>query len=164
NISNVYTEWKTIQHPDFPNQKVEVGGVDPFALHTPPYSIVPDLVKKHSSFLVKLAAAQPEIDIVNIKTEKLASGLTRITLDVINKSALPSHSKLGERSYWVKRINVKVNNNSSQSIISGKKIQLLNALEGYSSKQLSWLIKGSGKITIEAGSPTTGTKTIEVTL
>jgi hypothetical protein len=164
NISNVYTEWKTIQHPDFPNQKVEVGGVDPFVLHTPPYSLVPDLVKKHSSFLMKLAAAQPEIDIVNIKTEKLASGLTRVTLDVVNKSALPSHSKLGERSYWVKRINVKVNNNSSQSIISGKKIQLLNALEGYSSKQLTWLIKGSGKVTIEAGSPTTGTKTIEVTL
>ena len=164
NAGNVFTEWKTIQHPDFPNQKVEVGGIDPFAQTTPPYSLVADLVKKHSNFLMKLAAAQPEVDIVNVRTEKLASGLTRITLDVINKSALPSHAKLGERSYWVKRINVKVNNNSSQSIISGKKIQLLNALEGYSSKQLTWLIKGTGKIIIEAGSPTTGTKTIEVTL
>jgi hypothetical protein len=164
NISNVFTEWKSIQHPDFPNQKVEVGGVDPFVLHTPPFTLVPDLVKKHSSFLIKLAASQPAIDLVNIKTEKLANGLTRVTLDVINKAALPSHSKLGERSYWVKRINVKVNNSGSQSIISGKKIQLLNTLEGYSSKQLSWLIKGTGKLTIEAGSPTTGTKTIEVTL
>ncbi|RXK61927.1 peptidase [Lacibacter luteus] len=164
NIGNVFTEWKTIQHPDFPNQKVEVGGVDPFVMQTPPFSLVPDLVKKHSAFIVKLAAAQPEIDIINVQTEKLANGLTRITLDVINKAALPSHSKLGERSYWVKRINVKVNNSSSQSIISGKKIQLLNALEGYSSKQLTWLIKGTGKVTIEAGSPTTGTKTIEVTL
>lgn len=164
NISNVFTEWKTIQHPDFPGQKVEVGGVDPFVLHTPPYSLVPDLVKKHSSFLVKLAAAQPEVDIINVKTEKLANGLTRITVDLVNKGALPSHSKVGERSYWVKRINVKVNNSSSQSIISGKKIQLLNALEGFGSTQLSWLIKGSGKLSIEAGSPTTGSKTIEVTL
>jgi hypothetical protein len=164
NISNVFTDWKTIQHHDFPNQKVEVGGVDPFAQTTPPYSLVADLVKKHSNFLIKLAAAQPEIDVVNVKTEKLANGLTRVTLDVINKSALPSHAKLGERSYWVKRINVKVNNSGNQTIISGKKTQLLNALEGYTSKQLSWLIKGSGKVTIEAGSPTTGTKTIEVTL
>jgi hypothetical protein len=160
----VFTDWKTIQHHDFPNQKVEVGGVDPFAQTTPPYSLVADLVKKHSNFLIKLAAAQPEIDVVNVKTEKLANGLTRVTLDVINKSALPSHAKLGERSYWVKRINVKVNNSGNQTIISGKKTQLLNALEGYTSKQLSWLIKGSGKVTIEAGSPTTGTKTIEVTL
>ena len=158
-----YTEWKQVQHPDFPNQKVEVGGIDPFALNTPPYKLVADLVKKHSSFLVKLAAAQPEVDIVNIKTEKVGS-LTRITIDVINKGALASHSKLGERTYWVKRINVKVNTSGNQSVISGRKIQTLNSLEGYSSQQLTWLIKGSGKLTIEAGSPTTGTKTIDVTL
>lgn len=159
-----FTEWKTIQHPDFPGQKVEVGGVDPFVLINPPYKLVPDLVKKHSNFLVKLASYQPEVDIINVKTEKVGSGLTRVTLSIINKGALASHSKLGERSYWVKRINVKVNTGSNQAVISGKKIQLLNSLEGYSSQELTWLIKGSGKISIEAGSPTTGSKTIDVTL
>jgi len=163
-VTNNFTEWKTVQHPDFPGQKVEVGGIDPFVLITPPYKLVPDLVKKNSSFLVKLASYQPELDITNVKTEKLSDGLTRITLEVINKGALASHSKLGERSYWVKRINVKVNTSATQSVISGKKIQLLNSLEGYSSQKLSWLIKGSGKLTIEAGSPTTGSKTIDVTL
>jgi len=163
-ITNNFTEWKSVQHPDFPGQKVEVGGIDPFVLITPPYKLVADLVKKNSTFLVKLASYQPELDITNIKTEKLSDGLTRITLEVINKGALASHSKLGERSYWVKRINVKVNTSATQSIISGKKIQLLNSLEGYSSQKLSWLIKGSGKLTIEAGSPTTGSKTIDVTL
>ncbi len=163
-ITNNFTEWKSVQHPDFPGQKVDVGGIDPFVLITPPYKLVPDLVKKNSTFLVKLATYQPELDITNIKTEKLSDGLTRITVDVINKGALASHSKLGERSYWVKRINVKVNTSATQSVISGKKIQLLNSLEGYSSQKLSWLIKGSGKLTIEAGSPTTGSKTIDVTL
>jgi len=163
-ITNTFTEWKIIQHPDFPNQKVEVGGIDPFVTINPPYKLVPDLVKKHTAFLVKLAGYQPELDIVNIKTEKPASGLTRITLDIINKGALASHSKLGERSYWVKRINVKVNTGGNQSVISGKKIQTLNSLEGYSSQQLSWLIKGTGKLTIEAGSPTTGSKSIDVNL
>lgn len=162
-IPPAFTPWKQISHPDFPNQKVEVGGFDPFALNTPPYSLVADLVKKHAGFLVKMAAYQPEIDLVNIKTEKVG-GLTRITLDVINKGAMASHSKLGERSYWVKRINVKVNTGGNQSIISGRKIQLLNSLEGYGSQQLTWLIKSSGKITIEAGSPTTGSKTIDVSL
>ena len=161
-ITNTFTEWKAFQHPDFPNQKVEVGGIDPFVLSNPPYKLVPDLVKKHSSFLVKLAGYQPEVDIVNVKTEKLGNGLTRISADIINKGALASHSKLGERSYWVKRISVKLNGN--QTVVSGKKIQLLNSLEGYSSQKLSWLVKGSGKITIEAGSPTTGTKTIDVNL
>ena len=163
-LTPTFTEWKTIQHPDFPNQKVEVGGLDPFTLNTPPYKLVPDLIKKHSTFLVRLAGYQPDVDIVNVKTEKTGGGLTRITIDVINKSALASHSKLGERSYWVKRINVKLNTAGNQSVISGRKIQVLNSLEGYSTQQLSWLIKGSGKLTIEAGSPTTGTKTIDVNL
>jgi hypothetical protein len=163
-ITNTFNEWKPVQHPDFPNQKVEAGGLDPFVLINPPYKLVPDLVKKHAVFLVKLAGYQPEIDIVNVKTEKVGSGLTRITLEVINKGALASHSKLGERSYWVKRINVKVNTGGNQSVISGRKIQVLNSLEGYSSQQLTWLIKGSGKLTIEAGSPTTGSKSVEVPL
>ena len=161
--SPAFTPWKPITHPDFPNQKVEVGGFDPFALNTPPYQNVADLVKKHTGFIVKMAAYQPEIDLVNVTTEKVGS-LTRITLDVINKGAMASHSKLGERSYWVKRINVKVNTGGNQSIISGRKIQLLNSIEGYSSQQLTWLVKGSGKLTIEAGSPTTGSKSIDVSL
>lgn len=163
NLPAAFTEWKQIQHPDFPGQKTEVGGFDPFALNTPPYKFVADIVKKHSGFIVKLAACQPEIDMVNVKTEKVGS-LTRITLDIINKGALASHSKLGERSYWVKRINVRVNTGANQSVISGRKIQTLNSLEGYGLQQLTWLIKGSGKLTIEAGSPTTGSKTIDVSL
>jgi hypothetical protein len=163
-ITTTFTAWKSIQHPDFSNQKVEAGGVDPFVLFTPPYKLVPELVKKNTQFIIKLAALQPELDIVNIKTEKIGNGLSRITVDVINKGAMASHSKLGERSYWVKRINVKVTTGSNQSVISGKKIQLLNALDGYGSQQLSWLIKGNGKVNIEAACPTTGIKMIDITL
>ncbi len=159
-----FTEWKSVDHPDFPGRKTEVGGLDPFSLVTPPFSLVQNLVKKNSEFLVKLAGYQPEIDIINVRTEKPGNGLTRITVDVINKGALASPSKLGERSYFVKRLNVKLNTSGSQAVISGRKIQVLNSLDGYGTQQLSWLIKGSGKIVLEAGSPTTGTKTIEITL
>lgn len=163
-INDSYTEWKKIQHPDFPGQSVEAGGLSPFVLINPPYKLVDSITKSHTDFIVHLAGYQPELDIINIKTEKLGAGLTRITASFINKGALASHSKLGERSYWVKRINVKLNTGNGQSLISGKKIQLLNSLEGLSSKELTWLIKGSGKITLEAGSPTTGTKRIEISL
>ncbi|HLG40061.1 MAG TPA: M14 family metallopeptidase, partial [Chitinophagaceae bacterium] len=39
-ITSTFTEWKIILHPDFPGQKVEVGGVDPFVLINPPYKLV----------------------------------------------------------------------------------------------------------------------------
>lgn len=163
-ITASFTPWKAINHPDFPGQQVEVGGLDPFVLINPPYNMVADLVKKHSEFIVKLAEMQPALDIVNVKTEKVSPGLTRITIDVINKGALASHTKIGERNYWVKRINVKLNLTGNQTLVSGKKNHLLDALEGYSSEKITWLIKGSGKINIEAGSPTTGIKKTDISL
>jgi len=163
-IAGTYTEWKQIEHPDFPGRKVEIGGIDPFVLTTPPYNLTGELVKKNNRFLVKLAGYQPELDIMNVRTEKLGAGVTRVTVDLVNKGALASHSKLGERNYWVKRIRVKLNTGNKQSVVSGKKIQTLTSLDGYGSEQLSWLIKGTGKLVIEAGSPTTGTKTVDITL
>lgn len=163
-VPDIFTEWNTVQHPDFPGQKVEVGGLAPFAMNTPPYKMVSEIIKKNSSFIMKLAGLQPQLDVINLKTEKIGSGLTRITLDVINKGAMASHSKIGERSYWVKRVNVKFNTAKNQTIISGKRSQLLDTLEGNSTQTISWLVKGAGKSSVEIGSPTTGFKTIDVTL
>jgi hypothetical protein len=163
-IENIFTPWKKITHPDFPGQEVELGGLHPFAQQTPAPSLLPELVEKHSRFLQKLAAMQPELDLVNLKTEKLGNGLTRVTVDVLNKGLLPTTTKLGERSNWVKRIQVKANMASGQQLISGKARQTLGALGGQSSETLSWLIKGSGRFSIEAGSPATGSKTIQITL
>lgn len=163
-IANTFTEWKTIQHPDFPGQKVEVGGVDPYVLNNPPYKMVESVIKTHTAFLVKLAGYQPEIDVVNLKTEKLANGLTRISLDVVNKGSLSTHTKLGERNYFLKKVKVAVQTNDKQEIIGGRKIQLLSSLEPNESNSFSWVVKGTGKITVEAGCPTAGTKTIEINL
>lgn len=163
-IANTFTEWKTIQHPDFPGQKVEVGGVDPYVLNNPPYKMADDVVKKHTAFLVKLASHQAEIDIVNLKTEKLANGLTRISVDVVNKGGLSTHSKLGERSYFIKKVKVAVQTSGKQEVVGGRKINLLNSIEANGASSFSWVVKGTGKLVVEAGCPTAGTKTIEVNL
>jgi hypothetical protein len=163
-ITNTFTEWKTIQHPDFPGQKVEVGGMDPYVMINPPYKMVEPVVKKHTDFLVKLASHQPEIDVINLKTEKLTNGLTRVSLDVINKGGMSTHSKLGERSYFIKKVKVAFQTSGKQEVIGGKKIHLLNSIDANGSESFSWVIKGTGKLVIEAGCPTAGTKSIEVTL
>lgn len=162
-IANTFTEWKTVQHPDYPNQKVEVGGIDPFVLANPPYRMVASLVQKHTDFLVKLAGKQADIETANLKTEKLGNGLTRVSIDVMNTGALSTHTKLGERSYFLKKMKVSLKTDK-QEILGGRKVYLLNSLEAGDSQSFSWLVKGTGTITIEAGCPTGGVKTVEVTL
>lgn len=161
---NNYSEWKKIDHPDFPGKTVEIGGLDPFALINPPYKLVEGLVKKHSDFILALSRLSPSIDLVNIKTEKLGDGLTRLTATLLNRGSLPTQSKVGERSYWVKKITVKLIPSGNQTLISGRKSQAVDAIEGQGNTTLTWLIKGTGTLSINAGSPATGTKIIEVIL
>ena len=163
-VTNNFTEWTSIMHPDYPNQKVEVGGIDPFVLLNPPFNLVADISKKHTTFLVKLAALQPEIEVTNIKTEALSNGLTRVSVDVYNKGALATHSKFADRNYFVKKIKVAVNMSAKQSLVGGKKILLINNMEPAAMQTFSWLIKGKGKIVLEVGCPTAGTKNIELSL
>lgn len=163
-IADTYTPWKTVSHPDFAGQTVEVGGVDPFVLNNPPYKLVDNIVAKHTDFLVSLAAMAPQIEFVNLKTEKLTDGLTRVTVQLLNTGDLSTYTKIGDRSYFLKKIAVKVSGKSGQEVVSGRKSQTIESLQGKEFKELSWLIKGSGKVTIDAGCPTTGSKSIDVTL
>lgn len=163
-ISNTFTEWKVVSHPDFPGQKVEIGGLDPFVLSNPPYQLVEGIVKKHTDFVLTLAAMAPQIDLVGLKTEKIDGGLNRVSVKVVNIGTLPTLTKIGEKSYFLKKVAVKLNTGSGQSILSGRKNQLLEVISGKGFTELSWLIKGSGRISIEAGSPSSGSKMIDVSL
>ncbi len=163
-ITQTFTPWKEIKHPDFPQQKVEVGGIDPFVLYNPPVEMVEEIVEKHTEFLIHLAGMAPSIDLVNVQTEKVSEGLTRITLKVLNRGDLPTYTKVGDRSYFLKKISVKLNLNNQQTVVSGRKIQTIDGIAGKESKELTWLVKGNGQFTIEAGSPTTGSKSIRLTL
>lgn len=163
-ITNTFTPWKTVNHPDFPGKTVEVGGLDPFVLNNPPYNLVDGIVAKHADFLVALANMAPKLDIVNVKTEKLADGLTRVTLNILNTGELPTYTRVGDRSYFLKKIAVNLELAPNQIVVSGRKTQTIESIQGKQNKELTWLIKGNGKVKIDAGSPTTGNKSIDVTL
>ncbi|MFC0181999.1 hypothetical protein ACFFJX_05300 [Pseudarcicella hirudinis] len=52
----------------------------------------------------------------------------------------------------------------NQAIVSGRKINLRNALASGEVQEYTWLISGSGSVTIESGVPTAGSKTVSVNL
>jgi len=163
-LSNYFVDWKDVTHPDFPNKKVEVGGIAPFIMTNPPYSMVGGISEKHTAFVVEVTKIQPNISIENIITEKVDNGLTRVTLNIHNKGLIPTHTEMGKRSRWLRRIKVDLKLNSNQEVVSGKKIQLINSIDGDSSEELTWLIKGKGSVIIEAGAAHTGTDSTTINL
>ena len=164
NISNAFVDWKQVNHPDFPNQKVEVGGIAPYKMINPPYKMVADISKKHTDFILELAKMQPNISLENVTSESVGSGLTRVTLDVHNNGLLPTHTEMGKRSRWLRKIKVAVKLNKNQQILSGREITLVNSIDGDSSQKFSWLIKGKGNISIEAGTSHTGSDSATIKL
>jgi len=164
NISNAFVDWKPINHPDFPNQKVEVGGIPPYKMINPPYNMVADISKKHTDFILELAKIQPSIALQNLTSEAVGNDITRISVDIHNQGLLPTHTEMGKKSRWLRKIKVALKLTKNQQIISGREITLVDSIDGDTSQKFSWLIKGKGNVTIEAGTSHTGIDTATVKL
>lgn len=162
-ITDAFVDWTSISHPDFPNQKVEVGGIKPFAMHNPPFSLVDSIALQHTNFILKLAEMQPKLEFHNVKVEKLSGGLSRITADLFNNSPLPTHSELGEKSRWLRKIRIDITKDKKE-VVAGNTINLINKLEAFETKTMSWIVKGSGSVEIKAGAAHAGFATLNVKL
>lgn len=163
NLSNVFAPWTAVTHPDFPGQKVEVGGIKPFVMYNPPFAKVDSIAIEHTAFILKLADMSPKLEFHNVKSEKLGNGLTRITADLFNNSLLPTHSDMGEKSRWLRKIRVDISKDAAD-LVSGEKIKLIEKLGAYEKTTLSWVVKGSGSVDIKAGAAHTGIATLNVKL
>ncbi len=162
-LTDVFIPWSTVNHPDFPNQKVEVGGIKPFALHNPPYKMVDSIALEHTNFILELAKMQPKLEFHNVKVENLGSGLNRITADLYNNAPLPTHSELGERSRWLRKIRIDITKDKEE-VLAGNTINLIEKMDAFESKTMSWIIKGSGNVEIKAGAAHAGFAVLNVKL
>lgn len=162
-IEGVFIPWTEVEHPGFPDQKVEVGGIKPFVMVNPPYRMVDSLAEAHTDFVLKLAKMQPKLELHNLQTEKLSGGLTRITVDLFNNSPLPTHSELGARSRWLQKLQITVNKDK-KDILAGNTIKLIDNLGSFEKQSLSWIVKGGGTANIKVGAPHTGFATMNVKL
>ena len=163
-LDNVFVPWTPVEHPDFPGRLVEVGGMAPFVMKNPPYAMVDSIAERHTAFILDVAALRPQIDIANLKTEKLGRNLTRITLDVLNPGSFPTASQTGEQLRWMQKTVLRINIGSNQTMLSGKPVEVMGALAGRSSEARSWLIRGSGTVTIRVGAEASGFKEVSVEL
>jgi hypothetical protein len=162
-LEDVFVPWASVDHPDLQGQTVEVGGIKPFVMHNPPYAMVDDIAQEHTAFIVQLAEMSPKLEFHNVKTEKLGNGLTRVSVDLFNNSPLPTHSEMGAKSRWLRKIRIDINK-EAKDLVSGDKIKLIDHIGAYENVSLSWIVKGSGSVDIKAGAAHTGIATLNVKL
>jgi len=164
NLNNYFVDWTTVDHPDFPGMKVEVGGIPPYIMTNPPFALIDDVAVQHNEYIVEVSAMQAEVKLVNLVTEEVGKGMTRISVDVYNGGALPTHTEMGRRSRWLRPIRVELKLSNGQEVISGRRISTLSNLNSDGSSQMSWLVKGKGSVEIVAGAAHTGINNVTVNL
>ncbi len=151
-LKDAIAPWEKINHPDFLNEEVEVGGFNSVYEDNPDHNILSKT--KSSEFVGSLTELFPKLK-VNKKIEKVAKELYRVTLTIKNIGQLPTQSSMAVLSRWMLPVRVEWNL-SKERFVSGTKRSLLEPLDSLGGTQeLSWLIntKDANKTFVEISSP-----------
>jgi len=124
-----FITWRRIEHPDFPDQRVEVGGYAPYALTNPPIEMLEEITTKHVNFLTTIAQRLPRIGIRGIQSHHLGKSIYEIEIQVENTGFLPTSLAHGETTHEVypTRVIIELDN---EFFLSGNRITNLPSIQG----------------------------------
>ncbi|MBA4321236.1 MAG: peptidase [Odoribacter sp.] len=163
-INDAFVPWTEIKHPDFPDKKVEVGGIKPFIMINPPADTLDYLISRNYKFLTAIAALHPELEYLDSKVENAGENIFRVTLKVHNKGVFATCAEAGDFNQWTRIMRITLEPGSGQSFLSGQKVQRIQRLEGDKTAEYSWLISGKGSVKVTAGALNVGTITTTLEL
>lgn len=156
NLENVFIPWKEISHPDFPGKKTEAGGLRPFAMINPPPEKIPGLITKNYEFILAVSSMHPELEFLDVTAEDQGDNIYRLSLKVHNRGLLATSTEAGDNNIWTRIMRITIECGRNQKLLSGRKVQRIQRLEGDRSAEFSWLISGKGTVKITAGAVNTG--------
>jgi hypothetical protein len=161
--------WQRIDHPDFPNRRVEVGGLRPFVMLNPPVETLDALAGKHAEFLADVAAKLPRLRFQEIEAVSLGGGVWRIDVTLVNRGVLPTASEMGRISGQLNPVQIEIQLPKRASLVSGyARVQVPPLAGGGGSAKRSWLVRTEGNepvtLKLRAWSPSVGetTKTVRL--
>ncbi len=126
---DAFIEWQPVEHPDFPKQRVEVGGYRPFALSNPPTQMVEQIAAKQADFLTIAAQRLPRIGVRKTEARHLGRSVYEIEIQIENTGFLPTVLSHGQRTREVHptRLIIKLEDNC---LLSGRRITTLPTIRG----------------------------------
>lgn len=141
-----FVEWKEIKHPDFPDQKVEVGGFKPLVDLNPPAAELDKLAEKQLTFLQKLPDYLPKLELRDSKAESLGGGVYRVTVTAANTGYLPTMPEMGGVNGIPQPLQISIDVPKDAVFLQGHPRTEFNRLAGVTGKrEQTWLIRFPGK-------------------
>jgi len=175
--------WTPFEHPQL--GEVEIGGIDYYrTIRNPPETELPAECDQGFQVAERLLRATPMIR-VNITTESLGDGLTRLTARVENRGFLPTSGLgHGETIERVPPVKIHLAAKDGLEIIEGDATQVLGHLDGWGTRQVGfgrhglypglggrgtraqgqWMVRGTGSASIDWTAPRAGSGSATVSV
>lgn len=161
-----FIAWEPFKHPDFPDQKVEVGGFAPFAKSNPPEFVLADLLEHHAAFLTGLAGKFPRLAWRKVELKHLGDSVYDLTVHVENTGYLPTSLSQGQTARVVAPTHLLLDVDA-KAILSGTRRVSLGTIPGSGGmREARWVFLGHQRrdVELQAESTLAGVlkKTIEL--
>jgi murein tripeptide amidase MpaA len=176
-----FKPWTAFEHPQL--GQVEIGGWDTvFTWQNPPGPMLEEVTGPNARFVLRAMGTAPMIEIRDARAELLGGEVYKVSAIIQNTGYLPTYvSEQAKKTPVIKPVKAEITLGDGGEIVSGTQEQDLGHLEGRANQydvlswagafgiesraKAEWVIKQSGgTVTITAGTPKAGTKTIEVSL
>ncbi|REK21756.1 MAG: hypothetical protein DWQ42_18935 [Planctomycetota bacterium] len=164
-----FVDWTPIEHPDFPGQRVEVGGFLPLVRDNPPAAQFEELAEHHYHFLVDVLGKMPQLAIQEAEVAALGGGVFRVEATAINRGFLPTSSVIGYRSKLAQRVQIALDLPEGAALIRGPQRRRLPRLAGSGGTAThSWLFRADSDlpagVRVRAWTPVVGEDEVELQL
>ncbi|MBC8202141.1 MAG: hypothetical protein H8E86_08850 [Planctomycetes bacterium] len=159
-----FVDWTPFEHPQL--GQIEIGGWVPYFKTLPPTNAIDAITEKQVSFLVDTASRLPKVRLSTPSIEKLGNGLWEVKVAVINDGWFPTGTAMAKKNKRARPFVVRLGV-PNKSIVSGRKVNLIWALDGKGTRQwYKWILQGNQneKIDLTLYSEKFGTKTISTVL
>ena len=181
NHGRIFKPWRAAVHPQI--GPVDIGGLDlRVGVSNPPYEKLASVLDQHSAAFLRVAALTPRVSIAIEKQEKLATGLTRIELCVMNHGYLGTHGIASAKQLpHVEPLRLTTECVGVRLAAPGEAVTQIGHLEGWgrgpfggvnifapwtrgtvNEKRLTLVVEGHGTLRVKVGSCRVGFQTILV--
>lgn len=130
--------WTPFEHPTL--GKVEIGGMAPYFMTTPPSDELDPIAERETKFLVELAGMTPALLFEPPKVSEQGAGVWRVELTLVNEGRLPTHlaiSRLVENPPIAVRYK-----GPPERLLGGKSLERVAWLAPGGAARLDWLVAG----------------------
>jgi hypothetical protein len=163
-----FVAWTPLEHPDFPGQKVEVGGFKPFRQSNPPAAELDSLAKRHCDYLTSLADLASRLKIEQAKVEPLGNGVFRLSVKVVNTGYLPTEPEITSWAEKTQTLQIKLSTPDGVQLVTGTPRTRLDRLAGGAGVEKSWVLRSSAagavEVQVTVYAPAVGSETITLPL